>query len=68
MPGSVTAVTLPVPAAVVDVLRVIFVFALFVPGSEGLCLGLTKMNHHRVSGVGEHLPIASCCGKSRSRW
>lgn len=44
-----------------DVLRVIFVFALFVPGSEGLGLGLTKNNHHQVYGVGEHLPILRRC-------
>lgn len=39
----------------------IFVFALFVPGSEGLGLGLTKNNHHQVYGVGEHLPILRHC-------
>lgn len=46
----------------------IFVFALFVPGSEGLGLGLTKNNPHQVYGVGEHLPILSRCDKCRSRW
>lgn len=58
MPGSVPAVTLPVPAMDMDMLPVVFVFALFVPASEGFGLGLTK-NNHQVCGLGEHLPVFS---------
>lgn len=68
MPDAVTAVTLPVPATVTDTLQGIVVFALFVPASEGLALGLTKNNHHQVCEVGEHLPVLSRCDKSKSRW
>lgn len=58
---TVTAVT------VTDTLRVIFVFALLVPGSEGLGLGLPKNNHRQVCGVEEHLPLFRRCDKSRLR-
>lgn len=37
------AVILPVAARVIYMLRVIFIFAQFVPGSAGLGLGLTRI-------------------------